>query len=139
MKILCKLLLGSTNLTFSCQLQFRCSECEAYARALAGPVRSNKGHGSGGPVSNAPLDFNTREEKAAVASIFDSALQCLSEEDRELSFIKSMRPMLQRGIGVHHSGLLPILKELVEILFQEQLIKVRRCFLNRERNVNWLE
>jgi len=26
---------------------------------------------------------------------------------------------------VHHSGLLPILKELVEILFQEQLIKVR--------------
>ena len=34
-------------------------------------------------------------------------------------------PSLQQGIGVHHSGLLPILKELVEILFQEQLIKVR--------------
>ena len=32
--------------------------------------------------------------------------------------------MLLRGIGVHHSGLLPILKELIEILFQEQLIKV---------------
>ena len=29
-----------------------------------------------------------------------------------------------QGIGVHHSGLLPILKELVEILFQEQLLKV---------------
>jgi ATP-dependent RNA helicase DOB1 len=32
---------------------------------------------------------------------------------------------LQRGIGVHHSGLLPILKEVIEILFQETLIKVR--------------
>ena len=32
--------------------------------------------------------------------------------------------LLRLGIGVHHSGLLPILKELVELLFQEQLIKV---------------
>lgn len=31
--------------------------------------------------------------------------------------------MLKRGIGVHHSGLLPILKEVIEILFQEGLLK----------------
>jgi hypothetical protein len=31
---------------------------------------------------------------------------------------------LQRGIAVHHGGLLPVLKELIEILFQEGLIKV---------------
>lgn len=36
-----------------------------------------------------------------------------------------MLPLLKRGIGVHHSGLLPILKEVIEILFQEGLIKVR--------------
>ncbi|CAI5510097.1 unnamed protein product [Closterium sp. Naga37s-1] len=30
----------------------------------------------------------------------------------------------ERGVGVHHSGLLPILKELIEILFQEGLLKV---------------
>lgn len=35
-----------------------------------------------------------------------------------------MLPLLKRGIGVHHSGLLPILKEIIEILFQEGLIKV---------------
>ena len=35
-----------------------------------------------------------------------------------------MLPLLKRGIGVHHSGLLPILKEVIEILFQEGLIKV---------------
>ena len=33
--------------------------------------------------------------------------------------------MLKRGVGVHHSGLLPILKEVIEILFQENLIKAR--------------
>lgn len=32
--------------------------------------------------------------------------------------------MLKRGIGVHHSGLLPIVKEVIEILFQEGLLKV---------------
>lgn len=32
--------------------------------------------------------------------------------------------MLARGIGVHHSGLLPIVKELVEILFTRNLTRV---------------
>lgn len=44
-----------------------------------------------------------------------------------------MLPLLKRGIGVHHSGLLPILKEVIEILFQEGLIKVRTKAL--ERNI----
>ena len=48
----------------------------------------------------------------------------LKDEDRELPFLGNMLPLLVRGIGVHHSGLLPILKEVVELLFQEQLIKV---------------
>jgi hypothetical protein len=32
-------------------------------------------------------------------------------------------PLLKKGIGIHHGGLLPILKEVIEILFQEGLIK----------------
>src|SRR3569623_218280 len=32
-------------------------------------------------------------------------------------------PLLRRGIGIHHSGLLPLLKEVIEILFQEGLLK----------------
>lgn len=94
-------------------------ECEAYARALAAPGKPNA---SG--VASRSLDFNSSEEKQQVAEIFDSALECLREEDRDLPMVKMMRPVLMRGIGMHHSGLLPILKELVEILFQEQLIKV---------------
>lgn len=45
-----------------------------------------------------------------------------------------MLPLLKRGIGVHHSGLLPILKEVIEILFQEGLIKVRR----KKANVDYV-
>lgn len=56
--------------------------------------------------------------------IFDSAIDLLSEEDRKLNEIAQIRPFLLRGIGVHHSGLLPIVKEVVEILFGESLIKV---------------
>ncbi len=35
-----------------------------------------------------------------------------------------MAEMLKRGIGTHHSGILPILKEVVEMLFGRGLVKV---------------
>jgi superfamily II RNA helicase len=38
--------------------------------------------------------------------------------------ISGLLPKLKRGIGMHHSGLLPIMKEVIEILFQEGLIRV---------------
>lgn len=35
-----------------------------------------------------------------------------------------MQELLKRGIGVHHAGLLPIVKEVVEMLFCRGVIKV---------------
>ncbi|KAF9887865.1 ATP-dependent RNA helicase mtr4 [Aspergillus nanangensis] len=70
------------------------------------------------------LAFNDDSEKEMVSKVFNSAIEMLSEEDRNLSQIQNILPLLRRGIGVHHSGLLPILKETIEILFQEGLIKV---------------
>lgn len=69
------------------------------------------------------LDFNTDEERDAVNHIFESAVMSLNEDDRKLPQITAILPLLQRGVGIHHSGLLPIIKEVVEILFQESLIK----------------
>ncbi|MCO5558508.1 hypothetical protein L7F22_012093 [Adiantum nelumboides] len=74
-------------------------------------------------MSTSKLDFNSEEEKAVVNDVFKNAIQCLSEEDRELAPIKLILPLLEKGIAMHHSGLLPIVKEVVEILFQEGLIK----------------
>jgi hypothetical protein len=47
------------------------------------------------------------------------------QADRGMPPVVEILKLLRLGIGVHHSGLLPILKELVELLFQEQLIKAR--------------
>jgi ATP-dependent RNA helicase DOB1 len=81
-------------------------ECETYALQMS------------------QLAFNDESEKAMVGKVFESAIEILSEEDRQLPQIQHILPLLRRGIGIHHSGLLPILKETIEILFQEGLIKV---------------
>lgn len=70
------------------------------------------------------LDFNTEDEKDALTKIFNNAIALLPEADREIPQIKHILPLLRRGIGIHHSGLLPILKEVIEILFQEGFLKV---------------
>jgi hypothetical protein len=71
------------------------------------------------------INFNTPEEQTDVEQVFSNAISSLSEADRMMPPVAEMIKLLRLGIGVHHSGLLPILKEVVELLFQEQLIKVR--------------
>lgn len=71
----------------------------------------------------AKLDLNVEDEKKLVDTIFSSAMDSLSDDDKKLPQVSRILPLLRRGIGVHHSGLLPILKEVIEILFQEGLIK----------------
>ncbi|KAJ4709181.1 DExH-box ATP-dependent RNA helicase [Melia azedarach] len=74
-------------------------------------------------MSMSKLDFNTQEERDDVEQVFNNAVLCLNDEDRNLPAIELMLPLLKRGIAVHHSGLLPVIKELVELLFQEGLVK----------------
>ena len=69
------------------------------------------------------LRFTDDDESELVGTIFNSAMDALSEEDRRLPALEQALPLLKRGIGFHHGGLLPILKEVVEILFQEGLLK----------------
>ena len=85
---------------------FSKNQCEAYALQMSN------------------LAFNDDSEKQMVEQVFNNALEMLSEEDKQLPQILNILPLLKRGIGIHHSGLLPILKETIEILFQEGLIKV---------------
>ncbi|XP_030377687.1 exosome RNA helicase MTR4 [Scaptodrosophila lebanonensis] len=84
---------------------FSKKECEVYAMQMA------------------KLDFNTVDEKKLVDEVFNNAMDVLSEEDRRLPQVENVLPLLRRGIGIHHGGLLPILKETIEILFGEGLIK----------------
>jgi len=70
------------------------------------------------------FELNSAEEQDLVQNIFENAINNLSQDDRQLPQITNLLPLLKRGIGIHHGGLLPILKEVIEILFQESLIKV---------------
>ncbi|KAK0200936.1 rRNA-processing arch domain-containing protein [Desarmillaria ectypa] len=75
-------------------------------------------------LSLTKYEFNSQDEQDLVNNIFTNAIDNLSEDDKQLPQISTFLPLLRRGIGIHHSGLLPILKEVIEILFQEGLIKV---------------
>jgi ATP-dependent RNA helicase DOB1 len=87
---------------------FSRKECEGRALQLVG----NK------------LSFNDEEEAAAVQEVFENAIAGLGEEDQQLQQLHTLLPLLRRGIGVHPSGLLPLLTELVELLFADHLIKI---------------
>ncbi|UJR21841.1 hypothetical protein I4U23_024915 [Adineta vaga] len=84
---------------------FSKKDCETYACAIA------------------KLDFNSEEEKHLVEEVFNNAIDLLSDEDKKLPQINTVLPLLKKGVGIHHSGLLPIIKETIEILFGEGLIK----------------
>jgi antiviral helicase SKI2 len=97
---------------------FSKKKCEEYAGAL----------------SNVDLTTGS-SEKSMIHVFIEKSLGCLkglhfypglymSGTDRELPQIQRMRDILSRGIAVHHGGLLPIMKEIVEILFTRGLVKV---------------
>lgn len=58
------------------------------------------------------LDFNDEDEKKLISTVFANAMDALNEDDRKLPQVEQVLPLLKRGIGIHHGGLLPILKEV---------------------------
>lgn len=70
------------------------------------------------------LDLTTAREKHQVHAFFHSNIKNLKGSDRELPQVLMMQELLQKGVGIHHSGILPILREIVEMLFQSGVVKV---------------
>lgn len=98
--------LRKENLLPACVFVFSKKRCEENASSL-----SNQ-------------DFCTATEKSAIHMIIEKSLARLKPEDRVLPQILRLRELLSRGVAVHHGGLLPIMKEIVEILFARTLVKV---------------
>ena len=63
-------------------------------------------------------------ERRVIEGVFESAMDTLSDADRRLPQVTRILPLLLRGVGVHHGGMMPIVKEVTELLFQEGLLKV---------------
>lgn len=98
--------LNSNTLLPAVIFVFSKKRCEEYANTLTS------------------IDFCNAKEKSQIHMFIDKAVARLKKEDRELPQIMAIRDMLSRGIAVHHGGLLPIVKEVIEILFAKTLVKV---------------
>ena len=62
-------------------------------------------------------NFCSKEEKAAISRVLEDA-------DFKSPYGKEMKKLLRHGLGIHHAGLLPKYRVLVEKLAQKGLMKV---------------
>jgi ATP-dependent RNA helicase HelY len=67
-----------------------------------------------------------RDEQSAaqIEEVIHAYLDGMRVEDRELSQVSLITSLARQGIGFHHAGLLPVLKQFVEVLFSRGLMQV---------------
>ncbi len=70
------------------------------------------------------LYLTSKSESFYIRRFVRRHLKHLAAADLKLEQVMKVSAMLERGFGVHHSGVLPLLKELTEILFSSGLVKV---------------
>jgi superfamily II RNA helicase len=63
-------------------------------------------------------------EKAEVVHIWNFHLRNHKENLEKLPQYHHLRHLVEKGLAYHHSGLVPMLKEIIEILFSKGFIKV---------------
>ncbi|KRZ11789.1 Helicase SKI2W, partial [Trichinella zimbabwensis] len=75
-------------------------------------------------LQSSSLDLTTASEKNVIRRFFNKSISKLNKNDRTLRQITQLQRMCERGIAVHHSGVLPLMKEIVEMMFQEGRVRV---------------
>lgn len=63
-------------------------------------------------------------QQKEITNFYNSVVNSMPEEDRNIPQVRELQEILPSGIGMHHSGLLPILKEAIEVLYSRGLIKI---------------
>ena len=76
-----------------------------------------------GSITKCLIDY---KEQDKIKNIVRQQIHKLPDYEKYLKLeqYQVLMKMLDRGIAIHHSGLVPIFKELIEILFSEHLIKI---------------
>jgi superfamily II RNA helicase len=97
--------LNSSTLLPALFFIFSRDDCERYARCIEKPL----------------IDTS---DVAAVQNIVDFHLHRHMDKLEHLEQYYSIKELLRKGVAYHHSGLLPVLKEIIEVLFNKGLIKV---------------
>ncbi|MGB3329309.1 MAG: DEAD/DEAH box helicase, partial [Thermomicrobiales bacterium] len=100
--------LGKENLLPAIYFLFSRNDCQSYAERLA-------------MVSPHLVQPGQLEQ---IDAVVQSYLDSMRPEDLELEQVLLITRLARKGIGFHHAGLLPILKQLVEVLFSRGLMQV---------------
>jgi superfamily II RNA helicase len=78
-------------------------------------------------ASQIEATFLTSSEIAAVKHIISFHLHRNKSELEKLPQYYKVYDLLCRGIAFHHSGIIPLLKEIVELLFAKGFVKIMFC------------
>lgn len=97
--------LKNKNLLQAIYFSFSRKNCEKYAEMINVEIVSPK-------------------KSIEIEKVFNSYMHKYEKEYSHLYQYNLIKKLAIKGISFHHSGLLPILKEIVEILFQKGFIKI---------------
>lgn len=69
-------------------------------------------------------NFVDESEIKEINSIFNKYMHKYEKQYEQIEQYQIIKNLIEKGVAFHHSGLLPILKEIIEIIFHQGLIKV---------------
>ena len=83
-----------------------------------------KENSAGALIPVLPDDRNSTKAavKIRLKRLVDSALAKLEPENRKLPQVNKVCAFLEAGVAIHHSGILPMLRELCELAFKKKLV-----------------
>jgi antiviral helicase SKI2 len=70
------------------------------------------------------ISLVSSEETSEILNIFDYQMSKYKKTYEHTVQYNELRKLCSKGIAYHHSGVVPILKEVIEILFSKNLIKI---------------
>ncbi len=100
--------LKEQNLLPAIYFLFSRNDCQQFAERLA--------------MMRPQLTTSARAEQ--IEQVLASYLASIRPEDQELEQVQAVLQLSRKGIGFHHAGLLPVLKQMVEVLFGRGLMQV---------------
>lgn len=71
-----------------------------------------------------PYHFTDVREQCLIQNIWNEKLHKHKDKYEKTSEWNELYLLVTKGIGIHHSGMIPVLKEIVEILYSLGLVKV---------------
>ncbi len=97
--------LKERNLLQTIVFSFSRAKCEQYANTV-------------------DISLVAPEESAEIERIFSYQLRNFKDKYEQLGQYHEILRLMKKGIAYHHSGLVPVLKEIVEIIFKRGLVKL---------------